>query len=268
MKTLKVKVDFDELREIVALGVRRASIFMGIGTNAARIDPPISHVLNDQASLTFVDSNFTEENSREFVQEFECWIIANGFRELVETFSHFLSTVYGIYYFFEHTETTMGDINKANRQFEYKGIEDQMDILTGLLNLDGRFSPMFASLNQARNCMAHRRGVVGLKDISEPDQPFVLLWRTKTAVLEDEHGTDIFRNIGDGIRVEKGRRISIVEVERSKNFDMGEPIRLSRLDLSEICFGVTIAMEYVRTCLIEFGRCEGHTIVEKVEVKT
>jgi hypothetical protein len=263
MAVVELRADFDQLREIVALGVRRASIFMGIGANAAGLDPPLSHVLDDKAQFVVVPQEVSAKVSSEFLREFENWVVANGLRDLVETFSIFLAETYAMHFLFEKGQVLAEDFERAKRRFEFKGVEQQLAAMNQLLALDGRFLSMYSSLNQARNCMAHRRGIVGLVDVPARNQPFVFTWRTRAMFLEDGRDVSVLLQCGEEVHVEAGQKIVNSEVERSKNFALGEPIRLSRHELNEICFGVTIAMENVRSGLIEFARSKGHKIIEK-----
>ncbi|CAN5139140.1 hypothetical protein BH10PSE9_BH10PSE9_02500 [soil metagenome] len=260
LPAVQVRLDFDRLREIARLGVRRATVFMGIGTNAARIEPPIRHALDDKAQLTVVPPAVSPEIQKMFVAEFESWVIANGFRDLVETFSVFLTGAYAAYDLFEKGKTTRDEHRRVVSRFERLGIEDQMRRLTELLALDGRFLAMFASLNQARNCLAHRQGVVGMADTPASGQPFDLVWRTRTMMLEDGRDVSALLREGEEVLVEGGQKISFVEVERTKRFRIGEVLRLSRHELSEICFGVTVATEYVTQGLVAFGKSKGLVI--------
>lgn len=106
----------------------------------------------------------TVETSQAFVREFESWTVTNGFRDLVETFSVFLVAVFSIAYILERGTVLKGYHDKAIRKFDRGGVEAQLAALTKTLGLDGGFSPMFVSLKSARNCMAHRRGIVSLED--------------------------------------------------------------------------------------------------------
>ncbi|MBM2713500.1 hypothetical protein JQK88_20210 [Mesorhizobium caraganae] len=204
----------------------------------------------------------TVETSQAFVRDFESWTITNGFRDLVETFSVFLVAVFSIAYILERGTVLKEDHDKAIRKFDRGGVEAQLAALTKTLGLDGGFSQMFVSLNSARKCMAHRRGIVSLEDTGPLEESFVLRWRTRSLMLEDEGDATLAPYRDEPLYVEKGEAILYAEVERTTVFSLGEQIRLSRHDLSEICYGVMIATECVRERLINLGRKQGK-IVDK-----
>jgi hypothetical protein len=262
MAQLEVQIDFDKLREVVAFGVRRATVFMGLASNAAAIDPPISHVLSDRSQFQTVPVDVAPEVRAAFLQEFERWVIANAFRELAETFSLFLTEVHTVYVAFDRGTITVGDLQKIEKAFSFKGLNDQFLTLSSLLRIDPVFASMIKSVNQARNCMAHRRGIVGQQDVDEPAWTFTFHWRTFALTTPD--GKDLSQLLNLGLPAETGENQAILvgPVNRSKTFAIGEPIHFARYELNEICFGMTLAMERVRADLIEFGRSKGHDIKE------
>ena len=183
MADITVHIDFAKLQEIAALGIRRASIFMGIATNAARIDPPVSHVLDDKTQFIVVPSEISEASRKLLIEEFESWNIGNAFREIVETFSLFLSEAYGIIHIVD--TNSLASLERAKKRFSFKGgVSDHLQIVCDMAGVENRFGPMFIAMNQARNCIAHRRGIVGIEDIQGPDEPFNFCWRTRSVVLE------------------------------------------------------------------------------------
>lgn len=250
----QINIDFAKLEGIVAISVRRASIFMGIAANAGRIDPPISHVLDDKAQFKFIADDAPLAARREMVDAFNTWVIANGLREMIESFSIFLGECFLIRHLIAEQEFPDA---VAKKRFERLGVEDQLASLSGDLPIDERFFTMFGSLNQARNCLAHRRGVIGVADVPTPGLPFVLRWRTRTITLED--GRDVAQLLvaGEEIKVEAGENIRSEEVERTKTYAIGEAIILSRHELSEICLGITIATAAIRLRLYEFAKERG-----------
>jgi hypothetical protein len=260
MAVITLKFDFDKLREIVALGVRRATVFMGIGSNAALVQPPISHVLSDRTQFHTVPVEVSEATQKEFLTEFEKWVIANGFRELAETFSIFLTSVYVGYVGFDRGKMDAKEFQKLGKAFSRYGLSDQFTELRPLLDIDARFEQMFASINQARNCLAHRRGIVGPPDVPAPGQPFVFHWHTMGMELEDGTDVSMLLNTGDPFHVEAEQKLVVGPVDRSKTFQLGDPIGFARYELNEICFGVTMAMEHIRSKLIDFARSKGFTV--------
>jgi hypothetical protein len=261
MTTVNVTANYNATRQIALMGIRRASVFMGVGVNAAKIDPALSHALDDRTQFVVLPPSALEDDKRRIVTEFESWVIANGLRDMVEAFSLFLNEVFALQNLMEHSPIDGLAQSRAVSRFSRKGIEDQAEILTRRLGLDGRFAAMLGSLNRVRNILAHRMGHVGFEDVPTPDQPFSLIWRTRAMVFRSD-GTDIslLLQADRTVKTERDEIIDLKEVERSKAFSLGEKVRITRHELNEICFGMTIATEAYLQGLIEFARSKGQVV--------
>jgi hypothetical protein len=260
MVTYSHHVDWNQLRELGNRGIRRASVFMGIGTNAARQVPRVSHVL-EGSPFVVVPSAVSEEVQSQFSDTFEQWVVSNGLREIVETLSSFLIEAFkGAYILNAGSSADALEFQKAVSKFDRVGVEKQLARISEMLALDGRFLPMFGSLNIARNCLSHRRGIIGREDEQAPGAGFVLTWRTRS--LRREDGTDLTLAIKDGQapRVEAGERLIFEEVERTRHLTIGQEIHLTQHELSEICLGSTIAIGCVVDGLINLVRSKGFTV--------
>ncbi|MER9461968.1 hypothetical protein NKI80_18880 [Mesorhizobium sp. M0387] len=241
---VNVQLNLDNVREIANLGVRRAAVFMGIGLNASQTDPPISHVLGGGMQFAVVPDDQPAEQQKAFVEEFGRWVIANGFRELTETFSVFLCEVFGGALLLHQDQIAFSDYQRDLRRFSRLGVSEQLKKAFEKLAIDAPFSVMFETMNDARNCMAHRRGVVSTAD-TDGAETFVLRWRGLALTLAN--GLDIVPWLisGEGFHTKDGGLLSLGMVDREKAFAVGEPITLTRYDLQEFCLAVQVAAAVV-----------------------
>ncbi|RWM26877.1 hypothetical protein [Mesorhizobium sp.] len=251
-----MSVNFDALREIANLGVRRAAVFMGIGINASQADPPISHVLEGGMQFTVVPENMPVSQKRANAEEFARWVIANGFRELAETFSVFLHQVYSAALVLDREQMPVLEHRRALALFSRKGVSEQLAIASALLDIEAPFSATFESMNQARNCMAHRQGVVGAEDTRDSDS-FTLKWRALALTLEDGQDLSLLLAADQPVELKGGQALSLGMVDREKKFAIGEQIFLSRHDLQEFCMAVSVAAEVVATGLAKRAEKKG-----------
>lgn len=256
VQLVNVKVNFDALSEIANLGVRRAAVFMGIGINASQMDPPIPHVLDGAMQFTVVPENLPVDQRKINAEEFARWVIANGFRELAETFSVFLNDVYYAGLVLEREKITVDEHQKALSKFSRQGVADQLMIASELLAIDVPFCATFETMNQARNCMAHRRGIVGQKDVDETGS-FTFKWRALALTLEDGKDLSLLLAAGAPVEIKGGQALSIRMVDREKKFALGEQILLSRHELQEFCLAVQIAAEVVMKGLADLAERKG-----------
>ena len=120
---------------------------------------------------------------------------------------------------------------------------------------------MFETFRQARNCLAHRRGIVAERDVNSDDENFKLRWCSMGAFLENSDGKERLLD-NDALKagnatIDAGGLIAIRLHWKELRFSVGSQIKLSRHDLSEICFGVFLATNHVIRKIHEFALANG-----------
>ena len=83
-------IDFENLLEFARLGIRRGSIFMGFGVEAAKNPLIRKFDLSEHTKLKYVESTNDDILLNEYKDEFKCWVISNALRELHEGFAEYL----------------------------------------------------------------------------------------------------------------------------------------------------------------------------------
>lgn len=246
MTVVNLNVDFDKLREKSTIWIRRASVFLGLASNAASADPPISHVLDDRARNIFVPDNPSDEAKATFLEEFEIWAVANALRDLIEGHSSFLRSAHYIAEIVIANGIEKSILDARCSAFERQNIIYQRRNLTKLLNIHDDFDAMFASFVMARNCLAHRNGVVSDKDKNTKDG-LEINWRFLGLKIPDKNGEYRYLDLNEGEEyfVKSGTKVQFGPVVKSKTFALNEQIRLNRHDLVEMLLGFHIAAEVV-----------------------
>ena len=88
------------------------------------------------------------------------------------------------------------------------------------------------SINAARNCLAHRGGVVGRQDLrTATDDGLTVSWRKVEIRIRGVSGE---RVITKPARVEKGELVSMEFTPTNRTFELGEKIDLSVSDYVDI----------------------------------
>ena len=262
MAPIAIEVNFDRLRSLANRGVRRASIFMGIGTNAVRMAPPISHVLDGRAQYRFVPDEVPDETRQHFGEEFQGWIISNGLRELIDTYSLFLTECFVVTELIENGPMTAAELHKKRARFEKLNISDEFSQMTKALDLNLEYLEMFETFRLARNCLSHRLGIITPPmDVNTDDGRFVLRWRFLATIAVEQDGTE---TVLSGAALESvpidftnGATVKLAPTMREKKFAVGSPIKLDRHDLGEICWAVYVAAEHVLKQLHIFTQDHG-----------
>ncbi|MEP4034912.1 hypothetical protein [Pseudophaeobacter sp.] len=90
----KINLDFGAILEIALKGVRRSSVFMGLGVNAARDPENKDYQLSGITQIQLVPENVPKEAVEHFKKEFQIWIVAGALREATEAFALFLDELH------------------------------------------------------------------------------------------------------------------------------------------------------------------------------
>jgi len=240
MEPQRININFDHILEILRKGVRRADIFMGIGLNASAHDPAISHVLAAEGfhHINLVKEELSAEEKAHVALEFGKWVRSNGLRELIETFSIFCDHLYAALFIMQQVKGKDDKELLRPDQFEPRGITDKLDALTKLIEVSEGDRKVLRSLNQARNCYAHRQGRVGPRDLGPDNTPMVLVWNSFQVEAEEPNGNIVTEDELVGYLFEEGAMIQLRVIESERVFELNTELVLDRQDLKEICLSV------------------------------
>lgn len=253
-----MRIDFEGIQERMLVGARRAAVFLGLGVNAAR-DPEFSaYGLTDIADMQLIRSNHDESAVRSFKLEFESWIAGNGLRELLEAFAHFLDQSF-------EACLTVREVQRnkrmpafeAIRKFDRETFPNKLGLIHQEFQVTPERSSFLISLQRARNCLTHRRGVVGSRDCNNSDT-LVVNWRGMDIVVREPTGveTHLPTAIMGSTILKDGGDVLLRFVDRECRFTQGDVLRVEPRDLAEICWYVVqeskrltgSAISYAKSC--------------------
>lgn len=237
-----ITFNLDHVFEILRNGVRRADVFMGVGLNAAEHDPPISHLLavDGAHSIRLVKEELTDEEKAHVAAEFGKWVRTNGLRELIETFSIFLHRLY-VPLFVIGRGRGLDNIKLCSpARFEQAGITEQVEEFAKVVPVDDGNRRILRSLNQTRNCFAHRRGIVGARDLDTETKTFSIYWNALRLQIAEPDGNIVPEESIYGRVFENGGIVQARMTEQSKTFHLQQELMLEKRELKEICLSVLI----------------------------
>ncbi|UIJ73220.1 hypothetical protein [Aurantimonas sp. HBX-1] len=193
-------------------------------------------------NLEFRFDNIRTAETRILHWEFQRWAASAVLRDLIEYFSIFLTEIYG------DAVANASDRTFATTpsQFERKGIEDQLSILAREFSIAPEWVTRLTGHNRARNCLAHRAGVVGLPDATHgPD--LVISWlAVKTTLAEGVPAP--FLDVGGAmsglVRAQRSHEESTATVEllhREKRVGVGSVLHFLPDEVLEICQTLQLA---------------------------
>jgi hypothetical protein len=259
--SMSVQINFAQMRQPADIGIVRASVFLGLVTNAAAANPPLSHVLDDRWQFRFVADELPPGTGAHFNEVFTYWVMGNALRELVDAFSAFLIRCRPVVRVFETRQINTEEFSQLAALIEVKNISQQYAELGELIGLEATYAEMFETFRQARNCLSHRRGVVARRDVNTDDGCFRLRWCFLGTFLRDSDGTEqLIDNdtIGKGIVTGPDGAVIVSRLTwKEKKFAVGSQIVLTRHDLGEICFGVHSATTHVIRRMHDYALAHG-----------
>ncbi len=238
--TVPINVDLNEIRDIAHKGVRRAVVFMGLGLNAAADEKFKNYRLSQLTKVDLVPTDADEAQIGAFKKEFSYWIIGNGLRELIEHFNIFLDGLYNGCLLFEATKAgglSAQELQKAANKFHFAGLGKKLAMLKEQHHVEPKNLDYLLSVNKARNCLTHRRGVVGEPDVAE-DGKLHLKWKGMEIFVKTPAGEEIAllpASFTEPLLLKDGGMVKLRFPERTKTFSLGELIILTPFDLTEFC---------------------------------
>lgn len=257
-------IDLDLIKEVSYKGVRRTAAFMGLGLNASQNESFCEYQLTNITQIQLLSDNLDEVSINHLKKEFGKWIIINGIRELIETFSVFLDSIHNVYCLIDikKKRISKNDYQKIQSSFNWKGLAKKLGHFEEKYSVNSSYKKHLISINNTRNCLSHRRGIVGSEDLGEYEQ-FKVSWMGLDIFIETNDGKIISLEppIPDGgIFVEKGGSIKIKQVERNRSFSLGEELKFNARELSEMCMLMLWASDDLIDLTMKYSKVQGITI--------
>ena len=258
----KITIDYDKIYKTAKLGVNRAAIFMGLGINAAS-DPNFNNYrLTDVTAIKLIPENVDSKQVKGFKEEFSSWIVGCGLRELIETFSVFLDLIYdaSLHVLIYKGKLTQQEAIKFYSNFISKGLREKFNILESQFGIKYQHSDYLITINQARNCLTHRRGIVGEKDYNK-NSNLTIKWLGRDFIIKPPSGNikthDVSIPLSEPIFIEKDTLTYFKYVERSLTFEKGKIIKVSPRYLAEICVFVDLVAQFLKKLAIDYAISKG-----------
>ncbi|PYE30178.1 hypothetical protein C8J35_12318 [Rhizobium sp. PP-F2F-G38] len=186
--------------------------------------------------MEYYFENIRTADSRILHFEFQRWATGAVLRDLVEHFSIFLSDTY-------HTAVS-NSLNRtfvvSPKQFQRRGIEGQLAILAAEFTVAPEWVSRLSGFNRARNCLAHRAGIVGGPDTTDGQEMVVRWLMPKTTITDDppDQRIDVSGPMGTLVQAQHidGDFATKVELQdREKRVRIGDDLHFNPDEIFEIC---------------------------------
>jgi hypothetical protein len=160
------------------------------------------------------------------------WHLRTAFRDAIEATGLFLDearVVAAVYRAASASTLTVGSFNEIKgpeaARFHRLGLPDKLVALRSEFNISPDLAPQLISINAVRNCLVHRLGIVGDKDVSG-DGVLALRWRVLALKAQSADGKQEIDIDSQNPVVDSGWSVVLRAIDRSRDFKRGERIEL------------------------------------------
>jgi hypothetical protein len=230
---------------------------MGFGVNSAR-DPNFKNYdLTDETHIRIIPFTENENMISTYKSEYERWIIANGFREIIEIFSIFLEEIHTacLTLAWNTGKYTSAECDKMRENFRTAGLPNKFMVLEQRFYTISNDKHHILSINKARNCLTHRNGIVGKNDIDDSGELKITWVDIEILIVPKGKSPISSTNIRKGgILTPEGGHIESHNVTRELVFKKGDYLKFTPRQISEICLFVNSAAIQICNSSVEYSR--------------
>lgn len=243
----QIHIDIDAMSNIAHTGVRRASLFMGLGLNAASREDFNDYELSKLPvqigqtgfPLELFPRDLPAKRVKVFKDEFALWITACGLREILEHYALFLDEMHRAGLVVLAMKGELGKLKpqSAEDDFRERGIPRKLELLSERFGIAPDDTDCINSLYKARNCLTHDLGIVLPKRLNKKGVMEVS-WRTLDIVLQGTaSGTPYsLSEFLSGKPTVEETQVLARSVKKQREFEAQTKLVLTQEDLSGICF--------------------------------
>jgi hypothetical protein len=174
----------------------------------------------------------------EVKREFRIWIEAAGFRELVYTYAVFLDAIDDVCGYIEAVSDGLDHANRirAHEAFAKRSLAEKLEMLASRYGLAPLRPGQLESLHYARNCFAHRQGILAPVDLRGSQSLSVSWHGLDIAFIESTSGTKhILTPDQMPFQSASAGDMQGHPVDRRKEFAVGDVLNFTTSELAEIC---------------------------------
>lgn len=262
-----VNVSLDGLLGSLHRDIQRVTNLVAVGIQSPVVlDQESLAIRSDPMSFRFGNAP-PWASSDDARSDYEDWVYGNGLRDILESVGSFLEEVRHILALWSlgdrqsAGEQLTGSIWNAEMQdaakrFHRLGFPDKVDMLRAEFQtrVDTALNEHVLSVNVARNCMVHRRGIVSERDLNR-ENALVVSWRRMAVVLQDEDGE---HPLVLGKPLEKESTVIMKVEDTAKEFGLGERVIFTATEFAEICWSMFLYSFAWGEALNNSGLTRGH----------
>ena len=264
---IHVNVSLDALLGALHRDIQRVTNLVAVGMQSpVTLDGDSLAIRSEPISFRFGNSP-PWESSDDACSDYQDWIFGNGLRDVIEAVGAFLEEIRQVLAIWSLGDrqttgeqltgaTWNEDMLVAAKRFHRLGFPDKLENLRSSFHahVDSVLDEHVLSVNAARNCLVHRRGIVSERDLNR-DGALVIKWRRLAMILQDEDGE---HPLVLGKRLEKASTLLVKTESRTREFGIGERVVFTSTEFIEICWSMFLYSFAWGEALNKFGLQRGY----------
>jgi hypothetical protein len=236
-RRIEVKLDpnavVEPIRSISSMTANVVARFLHL----SRTNEDVS--INYSPGKTRIVFNITGIESKDIIATGENWIISQGFKELLRGLRDTFEEAFLYLTFIDLHDSVIEFselgrfVDKIKRDANKKNFPDLLQFVDERLSKPLDLRDQIESLQKVRNCIEHRRGIVGIADVNKGGDTMALKFMSLGLfTIEDEDEIEI----EVGYQTKKDQVIKIKPVIVERNFKIGERIIIETDDFFKIAY--------------------------------
>jgi hypothetical protein len=258
----------DAARDLVVrrLGDVLRRVTLGCSAVEAFPDGPL-----DSAQVFFQMVVDTRPTSRaESRSDFLSWLLGVGLSEAIESVVDFVEDLIAFAKLIDATsndqlhvprECTAAELPSIIRGQVLKGVSrslpDRLQLLGDKFGIRSGIHGHLLTINQMRNCLTHRRGVVGLEDVKNDSERRSLrvTYLAFEVVCEGPNGR--VEPLGPDRIIQAGWGVGVRRIDKEKSFPLGTRVNLSAQDFHDVIATLSTAADPLKAAMCEYADSHG-----------
>lgn len=267
VQPMEVRVNLAGLTSMAAQQLQRLVDTVAFGMLSAEAASPES-VRLPSVAMEMILAKSAKLEPEAAQAQFQTWALRNGIRESVEVVHQVLEEARTVCEMWQIASERGGiilaeewnqRIVRAGSKMHRRGLPDKQEHLRheydASINPDATADVL--SINQCRNCLVHRNGIVHERDKNSHDGLRVT-WQRMYLAVQGESGERQEITAVPTI-VKAGRNIVCVRETGHRSFSVGQLLTFTPLEFSEFCWTINVYAIQLSKCLEEYGRTLGIT---------
>ncbi len=255
MRRREIRLDPQELLNIIGVGLRRASAFVRLGLDGLESRGNGDFNLSAGMQYQFWNDRISDEERENTKNVYRAWLVGSCLREIDMFYGMFLDSIWECLQLVDlHGRVIEKDLD-FDRRFPGRGVAERQVLVADRLGAVSHYESL-NSLNLARNSLTHNAGIVRApRDCNGSTREVLRIsWLALEPVAMRGGATAAIEKYpfdGSELPGKGGFGFGIRPAERAVTVAAGAPIELTREQLAELClFHHILASQLVQA----FGR--------------